>query len=92
MMGTSRRPSGAAVADRETSSGVRMIDRRNRSAREVLVRRVTAEFREMLGLRVTSAEASCLFGLRLDICGRLIDRLVRDGVLQRDDEGRYATV
>jgi len=69
-----------------------LYERRNVPAREGLVRRVAAEFREMPDLRLTTAEAGRLFDLRSDICKRLIDRLVRDGVLRLDGEGRYATV
>ena len=67
-------------------------ERRNRAGRERLVQRVVSEFREMPDLRLTASEAERLFGLRSDICRRLIDRLMRDGVLRRAAEGRYATV
>ena len=72
--------------------GRRMGEQRNTSARELLARRVVAEFREMPGLRLTLDQAQRLFGLRSDICSRLIGTLVRDGVLRVDDEGRYATL
>ena len=69
-----------------------LYERRNFAAREGLVRRVAAEFREMPDLRLSTAQAGRLFDLRTDVCARLIDRLVREGVLRRDGEGRYATV
>lgn len=70
----------------------RKSERRTLAGRERLLQRVTSEFREMPDLRLTAREAERLFGLRSDICRRLIDRLMRDGVLRLDPEGRYATV
>ena len=69
-----------------------LIERRDPAARERLVQRVLSEFREMPCLRLTAAQAQRLFGLREDICMRLVNELIRDGVLRRDDEGRYAVV
>jgi hypothetical protein len=65
-------------------------DRRDLSSRERLVERVTAEFREMPCLRLTSAQAQRLFGLRPDVCDRIITELIRDGLLRLDPDGRYA--
>ena len=82
----------AAAVRSHARTTVQAYERRNFAAREGLVRRVAAEFREMPDLRLTTAEAGRLFDLRTDVCTRLIDRLVRDGVLRLDGEGRYATV
>ena len=81
-----------AARSRARATAQALYERRNYAAREGLVRRVAAEFREMPDLRLTKAQAGRLFDLRMDICARLIDRLVRDGVLRLDGEGRYATV
>jgi hypothetical protein len=83
---------GAAVDVRPRTTAEASGERRDLNTRERLVGRVAAEFREMPGMRLTSTQAGRLFGLRSDVCGRLISRLVRDGVLRRDGEGRYVTV
>jgi len=85
-------PSAAAAGSHARATAQAVYERRNYAAREGLARRVAAEFREMPDLRLTTAQAGRLFDLRTDVCARLIDRLVRDGVLRRDREGRYATV
>lgn len=43
----------------------------------------------MSGLWVTRAEARRLFGVREDICERVLDRLVADGMLIRSAGGVY---
>jgi hypothetical protein len=65
-------------------------ERRERGAREALVQRVTAEFREMPCLRITAGQAERLFGLRADVSARIISTLVQQGLLRVDEEGRYA--
>lgn len=68
----------------------RSNERRDLEGRAKLAQRVVSEFREMPCLRLTPAQARRLFGLRSDICDRLIAGLVRDGLLRIDEEGRYA--
>jgi hypothetical protein len=68
----------------------RSVERRDRAARDLLVQRVTAEFREMPCLRVTAEQAERLFGLRSDISGRIISELMEQGLLRLDEDGRYA--
>ena len=58
-------------------------DRRNASGRMALVWRVRSEFREIPGLCVTVAQAARLFGLAEDVCARVCDELVSDGVIQK---------
>jgi hypothetical protein len=67
-------------------------ERRDPASRESLVRRVVSEFREMPCLRLTPAQAERLFGLRADVCRRVLGGLIADGMLRIDEEGRYATV
>jgi hypothetical protein len=69
---------------------LRRGERRDLAAREQLVERITAEFREMPCLRLTPAQAERLFGLRSDIGARVIGELVRSGVLRLDEDRRYA--
>jgi hypothetical protein len=57
------------------------IDRRTQSSREELLERVYGEFHEMPCLRLTAAQAQRLFGLRRDICQRILTSLVAGGVL-----------
>jgi hypothetical protein len=64
-------------------------ERRDVSAREALVRRVCGEFAEMPCLRLTHAQAQRLFGLRPDICHRVLGSLVRCGTLTLGSDERY---
>jgi len=43
----------------------------------------------MSGLWVTRSEARRLFGVREDICERVLDRLVLEGLLIRSADGIY---
>ena len=56
-------------------------ERRDIAARTALVNRVRGEFSEMPGLSITLAQATRLFGLRKDVCDRVLNQLVRDGLL-----------
>ena len=69
----------------------RTIERRDEAARNLLVHRVVAEFREMPCLRLTPAQAQRLFGLRSDVSARIIGKLVEEGVLRLGPDGRYAS-
>ena len=64
-------------------------DRRDTASRDQLLRRVRAEFEEMPCLRLTHAQAQRLFGLRLDICDRVLAALVQDRTIYRDSDDRY---
>ena len=64
-------------------------DRRNAAARIAIVSRIRAEFMEMPCLRLTRAQAQRLFGLREDICERVLAGLVAEGVLARGGDGRF---
>jgi len=63
-------------------------DRRNPATRDALLARVCAEFHEMPGMRLTAGQARRLFGLRSDVCQRILTALVRQGSLCCDGE-RY---
>jgi hypothetical protein len=65
-------------------------ERRDHASREALLARVTAEFHNLPGLRLTAAQARRLFGLRDDICERVLNTLVETSVLERDDNGAFA--
>ena len=63
-------------------------DRRNHSVRDALAQRVRAEFAEMPGMRLTSAQARRLFGLRPDVSDRILASLVQQRSIVCDGE-RY---
>ena len=54
-----------------------------------LMARLRAEFREMPGLQLTSAQAARLFGIDGSLCERLLEDLTEEGVLDRRRDGRY---
>jgi hypothetical protein len=56
--------------------------------RDELLQRVYAGFQEMPCLRLTAAQAQRLFGLRADVCERLLTELVADGWLACESQ-RY---
>lgn len=66
-----------------------MPDRRDHASRIQLLARVRAEFEEMPCLRLTRGQAQRLFGLRADICERILNALVSNRTLYRDSDGRY---
>jgi len=72
-----------------TPSLIACRDRRDVDHREVLVQRLQAHFREVPGLCVTPVEASRIFGLAPDVCGRVLSALVEDGLLAMRADGRY---
>jgi hypothetical protein len=64
-------------------------ERRNLAAREVLLRRIRAEFEEMPGLALTVRQGMKLFGLGGDATARILGRLVATGWLCRTPDCRY---
>jgi hypothetical protein len=82
---------GRSPIDRDTTEpeAQRGPERRDPVARAALVERFRQEFRTMSGLWVTRSEARRLFGVREDICERVLDRLVVEGLLIRGAGGIY---
>ena len=64
-------------------------DRRDHGSRTQLLGRVRSAFDEMPCLRLTGGQAQRLFGLRTDVCERILDALIADRTLCRDADGRY---
>ena len=64
-------------------------ERRNLASRQALLRRITVEYDEMPGLRLTAAQAQRLFGLQ-DVCTRVLHALVDVAILRQDVNGSYA--
>lgn len=83
-------PAGTRGARGGVSKDRSAPDRRNLAARQRLLQRIVMEYREMPGLCLTLPQAQRLFGLRGDVCVRLLDMLVRDGLLRRTVERCYA--
>ena len=66
-----------------------VFDRRNTDSRDRLIRRIRSEFSEMPCLRLTEPQSQRLFGLRDDVCRRLLTTLVDEGLLWQGHDGRY---
>ena len=66
-------------------------DRRNIASREQLLQQVRCEFHEMPCLRLTRGQVRRLFGLRADVCERLLVTLVEEGTLTCGRDERYGT-
>ena len=56
---------------------------------ESLTVRVRAEYREMPGLSLTSAQASRLWGIDHSVCEQVLRGLVADGALYHTPRGAY---
>ena len=64
-------------------------DRRDPVSRARIVRQVRNVFARSPGRRVTIAESAVLLHVREDICGRVLNTLVDDGILARSVPGAY---
>lgn len=64
-------------------------ERRNLASRDALLRRVALEYAEMPGVSLTLAQAKRLFGLREDVCIRVLNALAEAGILRRDARGAF---
>jgi hypothetical protein len=64
-------------------------DRRDDAGREALLRRIRNEFEELPGMRLTCPQLQRLFGLRPDVCERVLAALMRDKFLCRTSSDRY---
>ncbi len=58
--------------------------------REGLLQRISGEYLEMPGLRLTCEQAQRLWGLDHDTCTELLGALVASAFLTRTADGRYA--
>jgi len=72
------------------NSSPRVPERRDPQSRERLRLRVRSEFDETPALVLTPAAAARLFGIREDICIRVLGELQAEGLLYSSGE-RYAT-
>jgi len=84
--------SGAvALAYRMQATARPAAERRAQPARDLLLARVRGEYGEMPCLSLTIPQAMRLFGLREDICRRVLGALVKDGVLWKRHDERYVS-
>jgi hypothetical protein len=67
------------------------FERRTQSGRDLLLARVRGEFTEMPCLSLTIPQAMRLFGLREDVCRRVLGSLVTEGVLWKRGDDRYVS-
>jgi hypothetical protein len=83
-------PEGERKTDMPASPLVRLKEsRRNPPSREQVIERIRAEFRDLPCLRLTRGQAQRLFGLRADVCERVFQALVDEGLLTLGDDARY---
>jgi hypothetical protein len=83
--------SGVLTLVYRTSAAGPTLERRVQPARDLLVARVRGEFSEMPCLSLTVPQAMRLFGLREDVCRRVLAALVSDGVLWKRADDRYVS-
>ncbi len=88
-IGRETRDRGSYGAPTTHGVGERATERRDVASRIGVLGRVSSEFQEMPGLRLTEAQAQRLFSLRPDICTRVLATLVDRSVLRRDPSGAY---
>ena len=64
-------------------------ERRDHVRRDALVRRIVAEFDDMPGLALTVQQASRFLGVDRGACARILDTLLRDGMLRCTAQNLY---
>jgi hypothetical protein len=70
-------------------SDTRLDDRRDIEMRDALLDRFRYELQHMPGLALTPDQASRLFGVPRDVCGRLLSRLEQQGEIYLRSDGRF---
>jgi hypothetical protein len=65
------------------------VERRDNRARHELLRRICGEFEEMPGTCLTLPQATRLFGISPEICGRVLVGLVNEHRLRHTHDGRF---
>ena len=66
-------------------------DRRNDAARDLLLERFRSEMRHTPGLALTVVQAARLFNMERDACERMVSVLVREGLIQVRQDGRFVS-
>jgi hypothetical protein len=65
------------------------VDSRLKVARDEMLRRISGEYLEMPGLRLTCEQAQRLWGIDHETCRGLLDELVASRFLGLTQEGQY---
>jgi hypothetical protein len=65
------------------------VDRRDLAMRDALLNKLRSEIRHVPGLALTADQASRLFDVPPEICGRLLESLAQQGVIQLRPDGRF---
>jgi hypothetical protein len=65
------------------------VDRRDLALRDALLNKLRSEIRHVPGLALTTDQASRLFDVPPDICGRLLASLEKQGAIQVRPDGRF---
>lgn len=81
-----------SVKGRPIVMGLQRVERRDTVRRAAIVRRITAEFREMPGLVLSIKQATRLLGIDESACERIFASLAKDGLLRRRTGGSYGGV
>ena len=85
---TNRNAGGIAQAEDPSFARPRR-ERRDTDSREQLLARLRGEFREMPCLSLTLEQSMRLFGLREDVCRRILRSMIEEGAIWRRSDGRY---
>ena len=64
-------------------------DRRDVEMRDALLDRFRSEIQHIPGLALTPDQASRLFGVPRDVCGRLLAHLAQQGAIYLRPDGRF---
>ena len=73
-----------------TSLRLTLAGKQRHRVREELVPRIRAEFEEMPGLSLTSAQASKFFGMSPEVCADILANLIEEGMLSLNSDQRYS--
>jgi hypothetical protein len=70
-------------------SDTKTDERRDVEMREALLNRFRCEIQHTPGLALTPEQASRLFGVPRDVCGRLLAHLAKQGAIYLRPDGRF---
>jgi hypothetical protein len=71
------------------SDGIGQSERRDFDTREALLQKLREELRHVPGMALTPEQASRLFDVPRDVCGRLLASLAQQGAIYVRPDGRF---
>ncbi len=71
------------------ASNLQPDDCRDGDLRDTLLNQFLYEIQHAPGLALTPEQASRLFGIPRDVCGKLLSRLVKEGAIYVRPDGRF---